>query len=171
MTRGQRKGFRHTEETKAKMRANAKANPKNVRHGLHKSHEYICWSMMKARCSRPTATGFSYYGGRGITVCDRWQTFDNFYADMGPAPTPTHTLDRWPNGDGNYEPGNVRWATKKEQSENSRPPRGRKLTIEMVHEIRKRLREGMARKQIATDLAVSWDTITDIALGRTWKGR
>lgn len=67
--------------------------------------------MMKQRCLNPKATAFRYYGGRGIGVCELWLKFDNFIADVGPAPTERHSLDRFPDPDGNYEPGNVRWAT------------------------------------------------------------
>ncbi|WP_344287022.1 hypothetical protein [Streptomyces synnematoformans] len=76
---------------------------------------------MKKRCSLPTHKYFHYYGGRGIEVCQRWRdSFEAFVADVGPRPTPQHTLDRI-NNDGNYEPGNVAWRTWKEQAANRRP--------------------------------------------------
>lgn len=75
---------------------------------------------MKARCHRPSDPRFSYYGGRGISVCDRWrEDFAAFFADMGPRPSSKHSIDRI-NNDGNYEPGNCRWATQKEQMNNTR---------------------------------------------------
>lgn len=83
---------------------------------------------MKARCLYPSSTKFALYGGRGIAVCARWESsFENFLADMGPKPTPIHTLDRIdPNG--NYTPENCRWATPLEQRHNRRGHKGAELT-------------------------------------------
>ena len=77
---------------------------------------------MIQRCTNPKAKTYGYYGGRGINVCEHWRSFEHFLADMGERPEGT-TLDRFPNRDGSYEPGNCRWATKKQQSENSAVPR------------------------------------------------
>ena len=77
------------------------------------------WRAMIYRCTNPKHVHFVDYGGRGIKVCDRWmQSFADFYADMGPRPSPRHSLDRFPDSRGNYEPGNVRWATWEEQTRN-----------------------------------------------------
>lgn len=78
------------------------------------------WNSMKRRCSDASRDDYPAYGGRGISVCERWKVFWNFVSDMGPKPSPEHTLDRI-NNDGNYEPGNVRWATIAEQVAHRRP--------------------------------------------------
>lgn len=74
---------------------------------------------MKSRCFNQNDISYPYYGERGITVCDLWMSFEHFFADMGPKPSPAHSVDRKEN-DGNYEPGNCRWATKTEQIGNRR---------------------------------------------------
>jgi len=90
------------------------------KHGLCNSPEYRSWDHAKQRCSNPNNDATQHYLGRGIRMCDRWlNSFENFYADMGPRPSLQHTLDRYPDNDGNYEPGNCRWATKSQQTENS----------------------------------------------------
>lgn len=85
-----------------------------------KSKEYYAWDHMKGRCLRPNYSNYHRYGGRGIKICKRWMVYENFLADVGRAPSPTHSLDRYPNKNGHYTPGNVRWATPKEQSNNTR---------------------------------------------------
>lgn len=77
----------------------------------------VWWSMIQ-RCRNPNVKRYCRYGGRGITVCDRWMLFENFVSDMGDRPSPKHSLDRIDN-DGNYEPSNCRWATATEQARNS----------------------------------------------------
>lgn len=90
----------------------------NRRHGKHASSTYQVWADMKSRCNNSSNHAYKYYGGRGIKVCDRWASFDGFLADMGERPIGM-TLDRV-NTDGDYEPGNCRWATMQEQGNNRR---------------------------------------------------
>jgi hypothetical protein len=81
---------------------------------------YDTWRNMKSRCGNPRNARYADYGGRGITVCDRWKnSFENFIADMGLPPSPAHSIERGDNSRG-YEPGNCRWATDVEQTNNQR---------------------------------------------------
>jgi ribosomal protein L15 len=94
-------------------------NKNAATHGHVGTQTHNSWRDMLARCYQPGNPSYSSYGGRGITVCDRWKQFEQFLADMGERPAGT-TLDRI-NVDGMYEPANCRWATPKEQTANRRP--------------------------------------------------
>ena len=91
---------------------------RNYKHGAsirqYVTPEYRVWAGMIRRCYRKTSKDYSYYGGRGISVCERWESFVAFLEDMGECP-PGMSLDRYPNNDGNYEPENCRWSTPKQQ--------------------------------------------------------
>lgn len=93
---------------------------KRTRHGESmQTKEYLAWWNMIARCKYESTQAWPWYGGRGIKVCERWEKYENFLADVGRAPSPSHSIDRI-DSDGNYEPGNVRWATWGEQRFNQR---------------------------------------------------
>jgi len=94
------------------------SNVARAKHGQWQSAEYIAWQSMKKRCTNPNTMHYHRYGGRGITVCPQWlDSFEAFLTDVGPRPGIGYTLDRSDNNKG-YEPGNVRWSTKREQARN-----------------------------------------------------
>lgn len=95
----------------------------NIKHGLHGIPEYFVWKTMKQRCSNKNNRSYPDYGGRGITVCDRWKdSFENFFKDMGERPSKRHSIDRMDNDKG-YEPSNCKWSTDVEQASNRRKRR------------------------------------------------
>ena len=121
------KGHSVSAETRAKLSAVQKGKPKphkpghfypRLSHGMYKTRTYTSWSDMLQRCLNPKNSRFRDYGGRGITVCERWRRFENFYADMGERPTGT-SIDRKDNN-GSYELANCRWATPAQQYANTR---------------------------------------------------
>lgn len=112
---------------------------KSKTHGMAKTTEWTIWTDMIRRCYEEARPAYPRYGGRGISVCDRWrQSVENFVEDMGPRPSKAHSLDRIDN-DGNYEPSNCRWATRWEQGQNKRNNRrvefdGQLLTARQIAE-------------------------------------
>lgn len=98
-------------------------NSKTALGQSNKTTEYATWNGMNGRCHNKNNKDYPNYGGRGIKVCDRWRGengFANFFMDMGKKPTRSHTLDRWPNNDGDYDPENCQWRTHVQQNRNTR---------------------------------------------------
>lgn len=116
---------------------------KNVRHGMSYTPVHNAWCDMRKRCTDPGHHAWDLYGGRGIRVCERWDRFENFYEDMGDKPDKTYSLERI-DGNGNYEPGNCKWATKTEQSRNRRNV----FTAEQDETLRTYLPQGYNFRQI-----------------------
>jgi hypothetical protein len=132
--------------------------------GGHGSLTYRTWQSIRNRCLTPSSTGFPRYGGRGITICDRWNVFENFLADMGERPTPSHSIDRLDNAKG-YSRENCRWATRDQQARNRSST---KLTAETAAAIRA-LGGRMTQAEIARRFGVTQQNVGSILLGRTWK--
>lgn len=110
----------HTDETKRKLASYTGDRTSSYKHGWAGTPTFNTWSSMHSRCRDEGNASYPHYGGRGITVCERWNDFSNFLEDMGERPE-GKTLDRIDN-DGSYEPVNCRWATKEQQTANRRDP-------------------------------------------------
>lgn len=145
---------------------------KHTSHGMHKHPAYLTWRAMRRRCQLPTDPGYKDYGGRGITVCDTWQSFEGFWADMGATWAEGLTIDR-KNTNGNYLPDNCRWATPKQQGNNRRnnvmiqTPLG-PMNVTQASEtfgvnrntITRRMRDGWLPKELLepAEFSVRWHT-------------
>jgi hypothetical protein len=156
-------------------------------HGMRNTAEYGVWARMITRCENPRRDKWEYYGGRGITVSPLWRhDFAAFYAEVGPRPSVIHSIDRIDNDRG-YEPGNVRWATKREQRANQRPIQGHsplrgkrnpavagenhygaKLTDQRVRDIRRWYASGFKQADIAQKLGVTPQTVNLVVKGKSW---
>jgi hypothetical protein len=133
--------------------------------GAGSSPTYNSWRAMRERCLRPDSQSYPNYGGRGITICDRWRnSFVNFLADMGERPN-GHTLDRI-DVNGNYEPGNCRWATNKRQARNTRVAT---ITDEQAEAIRRLYAFGPTQWLIATAVGVDRSIIASVVTGEHWE--
>ena len=151
-------------------RFKAHGNPlftKYEMHGMWSTPEYQIWKGMIQRCFNTKNKKYHRYGGRGITVCDRWKnSFLDFYKDMGDKPTNKQQIDRIDN-DGNYEPSNCEWVT---PLRNKRKTRRIKLSMEIAREIRKdRLKNGMKRKDLSDKYHITISQIDKILYNKIWK--
>ena len=130
-------------------------------HGMHDTSTYRSWAAMRNRCSNKNYVSYRLYGGRGVSICKEWDSFEGFYRDMGDRPHGT-SLDR-ADTNGNYEPGNCRWITHAAQCHNKR---NNKLDWEKVASIRAR---GRPIKPLAEEYGVSRALICSVLLGQIWK--
>lgn len=135
------------------------------RHGMHATALHAIWVAMRQRCNNPGDAAFRFYGARGISVCERWDTnFENFAADMGDRPDGT-SVDRFPNPVGNYEPGNCRWATNKEQGRNKI---NTKLSADKVRQIKALVKKGCRVAEVAEMFSVTPRHVYSIIAGQRW---
>ncbi len=137
-------------------------------HGMSNTSEYHTWSCMKRRCYSEKVERYPYYGGRGITVCDRWlNSFLAFYEDMGAKPFPKAQIDRI-NNDGNYEPSNCRWVT---AEMNSRNKSSTKINQGIATEVRRLCKNQiMTQKQLSRKYNISIQTVNKIINNKVWVG-
>lgn len=132
--------------------------------GAKESPTYRSWLSMRTRCNGVGRDNADRYVDRGVTICERWNDFANFLADMGERPEGT-TLDRWPNHAGNYEPGNCRWATPREQARNTRR---NKFTLETATQAALMRLRGAHYRDIAATFGTSESATREIIKGRCW---
>ena len=151
-----RRGYRHGNPLTTKIETHDKSN----------SPEYYTWGAMKQRCYNPESKFYPRYGGRGITVCDRWNnSFTAFFEDMGLRPSPKHQIDRIYN-DGNYEPGNCRWVT---NEVNTRNRSTTKLNMIKAEDIRKQYKVGnITQKELSKIYGISLITVNRIINNKQW---
>lgn len=124
---------------------NAKFSASRSTHGRTKTSEFTIWQGILERCNNPNTINYNRYGGRGISICERWlNSFENFLEDMGERPSKRHSIDRI-NNDGNYEPSNCRWATPSEQALNS----SRCLTAKNYYKVRYGWEAQISRQGVA----------------------
>lgn len=150
-------GCLHTESAKTVLRRG------NFKHGKSKSQIYRVWDNMLNRCSNPRCPTYQDYGGRGITVCERWYSFENFHADMGERPGDDYSIDRI-DVDGNYELNNCRWATWTEQANNKRNTKEILVKGEMVTLPQAAQRAGMSLRTLQGRLKKGWTAEEAISL-------
>lgn len=125
---------------------------------------YKLWAGMRRRCEDRNSRDFVNYGARGVKVCERWQDFWSFVADIGQRPSPRHSVDRI-NVHGDYCPENCRWATTKEQARNRRKT---VITAESAAEIKRRAAAGETAGNIARSIGIKYDSVRCVIIGKSW---
>ncbi len=140
---------------------------KHELHGMENTREYGTWISMRKRCYNIKHKSYKRYGGRGISVCDRWKnSFIAFFEDMGSKPFPKAQIDRIDN-DGNYKKENCRWTSCVKNNRNSSKA---KLTMQKAEEIKNRYKnDGITQKELGNNFGVSRSTIGHVINKRTWK--
>lgn len=124
-------------------------------HGMRRTKVYVTWCQMIARCLDQNSISYKNYGGRGISICDRWRQFNNFFADMGDRPFKNAQIDRIDN-EGNYEPGNCKWSTPAENALNRRSTRYITYNGETLAIAQWTKRFGIARSTLQNRLNRGW---------------
>lgn len=142
--------------------------------GKSKLSEYGIWRGIKQRCLNPRSPSYMDYGGRGITICERWRdSFESFYTDMGARPSADHSIDRFPDNDGNYEPGNCRWATSGQQAHNKREQqpgtRAKVLSAHHVYVIRALYDSRYHPRAIGQMFGLTESNVFEIGKRFTWQ--
>ena len=139
--------------------------PAAYKHGKTKTPTFVVWLGAKARCFNKSNKDWASYGGRGISMCERWaSSFSDFLTDMGEAPAGL-TLERL-DGNRGYEPGNCVWATREAQAQNTRRCR---VTPEIVRAIRQDAKNGLTGSAIARNMGLNVTTVCRIVRGKSWK--
>jgi hypothetical protein len=142
---------------------------RNTTHGLSKSKVYATWINIRERCENPNNAGYAKYGAKGIRICERWQSFENFLSDVGQPPSAQHSIDRI-DYRGNYEPSNCRWATMLEQ-QNNRSSNHLITAFGKTQTLQQWSREtGFAHKTLLRRLGNGWDVETALTV-KPVKGR
>ena len=137
----------------------------NYKHGRRNTALYRLWLCIRSRCSDPKRSDYKYYGGRGIRVCPRWDDFTQFEADVGPHPGKKLTFDR-KDTNGDYEPGNVRWATRQLQAQNRNYCT---LDKAMADAIRREYVRGITRQvDLASKYNITQAHVSSIILWKVW---
>lgn len=140
-----------------------RAKPAGTKKTAHPA--YQVWREMRRRCGDPRATSYPRYGGRGVTVCEEWASFERFIADMGERPSLKHQIDRI-DGSAGYGKDNCRWVT---AGENSRNRSFVKMTDTSAARVKALLSAGKTCREAAEAIGVSRASVLDVSRGRTWR--